>query len=132
TDLPAAAVARREGLDLVAHHAAVDTAVTDDLTVRDLQSVGPDGWDRDQLDAPSDDHDDLGAYRGAVRPRGDAVWQQDHAHSPAVLESNLQRGEQPVDIRVTVTESGGSDLRDEGRVDNAAALPCPGSGQDHA
>src|SRR5699024_10001841 len=131
TDLPAAAVARRESLDLVADHIAVNTAVTDDLTARDLHPVATDGGERDQVDAPSDDHGHLGAYRGAVRPRGDAVWQQDQAHSLAVLEGNLQRGEQPVDIRVTVTDGGGSDLCDEGKVDDAAALPCPGAGQDH-
>src|SRR5699024_11782980 len=91
TDLPAAAVARRESLDLVADHIAVNTAVSDDLTARDLHPVASDGGERDQVDDPSDDHGHLGADRGAVRPRGDAVWQEARADTLAGVERNAQR-----------------------------------------
>src|SRR5699024_6125439 len=115
----------REGLDLVADHVAVDLTATDEVGPGYLQPVIPDRWDCDQMNGQADNHGHLRSRWRGVRPRGDPVWQQDHTHSLAVPEGDLQRAQQAVDVRVAVADIGGPDLGDEGGVDDAATFPRP-------
>src|SRR5699024_3566838 len=121
----------REGLDLVADHVAVDLTATDEVGPGYLQPVIPDRWDCDQMNGQADNHGHLRSRWRGVRPRGDPVWQQDHTHSLAVPEGDLQRAQQAVDVRVAVADIGGPDLGDEGGVDDAATFPRPAACQDH-